>query len=616
MSNDAIKQSKREHSTPAVHDHDPNQTVVDLLRQRVRATPQRELFAVPEGDGWRGITATEFDAEVRELAKGLIGAGVQPGERIAFIGETSYQWTLIDFAIWAAGAVMVPIYETDSPQQVEWIMQDSQAIAIITQLPEHSEKFANLLASASSQIRHTWQFHDGGLQTLLSAGSGVSDEQVELAGASRIASDEATLIYTSGSTGQPKAVVLTHANFVDLCRNIEQPLAPVIARAGASTLLFITLAHVFARLISVLCVSVGVKVGHQADTTQLVPALGSFRPTFLLAVPRVFEKVYNSAAHKAASGGKQKIFRRAVQVGVAYSKALDGGKVPLLLRLQYRLFDRLVFAKLRATLGGRIEHAVSGSAPLGLFLGHFYRALGVQVLEGYGLTETTAPVSVNLPGAFKIGTVGPPLPGCAVKIDDDGEILARGINIFREYWNNPEATAAAFTADGWFCTGDLGELDEDGYLHITGRKKDLIITAGGKNVAPAVLEDPIRADVLAGECVVVGEQRPFVAALITLDGEMLPKWLELHDLDPSLPMAEAANHPRVREHIQAVIDRANQQVSRAESIRKFAVLDHEFSIDEGTMTAKLSIRRHVVHQEYADVVEELYADTVQPTKTA
>ena len=600
--------TRTEATTPAAVVPDPTLNVTDLLRRRLEVAPEQPLFAVPEGEGWRDISTRAFCADVDAIAKGLIAAGVEPGDRIAFIGKTCYEWSLVDFALWTAGAVMVPVYETSSADQLKWMLEDSGAKGLLTQDPDHTAKLGELGAEAP-QLRWRWAMHEGALDELRAAGAAVDGAALERARSAANADDVATLIYTSGSTGRPKGVVLTHANFVELCRNIDSPggpLEPVLHREGASTLLFVTLAHVFARLISVLAVTAGVKVGHQPDTTQLVPSLASFRPTFLLAVPRVFEKVYNSAAQKASAGGKGAIFKKAVATGVVYSRAKDAGHVPLGLKLQYWFFDKLVFSKLRATLGGRVEHAVSGSAPLGLFLGHFYRALGVQVLEGYGLTETTAPVSVNLPGAFKIGTVGPPLPGCEVRIADDGEIETRGVNVFREYWNNPEATAEVFDEDGWFRTGDLGELDDEGYLTITGRKKDIIVTAGGKNVAPAVLEDPVRADVLVGECVVVGDGRKFIAALITLDPEMASKWFELHGLPADLPIAEAAKHPVVLEHLERVIERANRRVSRAESIRKFTVLDHHFSIDDGTLTPKLSIKRHVILDRYASTIDDIY----------
>lgn len=598
----------RERITPPVVPADPNLSITDLLHRQLDMRPNAALFAVPQGDGWRDISTREFVDDVNAIAKGLVAAGVKPGDRLAFLCVTSYEWTLVDYAIMTAGAVMVPVYETSSPSQLAWMLTDSGASGIIAQDAELASRYEGI-GDDRPDMQWRWNLAEGALDELREQGKSVSDAQLEQVRTLAKGDDVATIIYTSGSTGRPKGTVLTHSNFVELVRNIEDPLAPLVRKPGASTLLFITLAHVFARLISILCVSTGVKVGHQHDTSQLVPALGSFRPTFLLAVPRVFEKVYNSALQKATDGGKRKIFERAVKVGVAYSRALDDGKVPLGIKLQYRLFDKLVFAKLRETLGGRVEHAVSGSAPLGLFLGHFYRALGVQVLEGYGLTETTAPVSVNLPGAFKVGTVGPPLPGVGVRLDEDGEILVKGVDVFREYLNNPEATAEAFTEDGWFRTGDLGKLDEDGYLTITGRKKDIIVTAGGKNVAPATFEDPIRADAIIGECVVVGDQKPFISAVVTLDPEMLPKWLEAHGLDPKMSIAEASQNEKVHHHVQAVIDRANTRVSRAESIREFRILDYVFSIDDGTLTPKLSIKRNVVLERIAPVIAEIYSKT-------
>lgn len=603
----------REWITPAVAEPAPTMNVTDLLESRVERTPNRPLFSVPENDGWRDISAREFTTDVRAIAKGLIKAGITPGTRIAFICTTSYEWTLVDFALWYAGAVMVPVYETNSSSQLEWILRDSGAEGLITQTEELAGRYENIEGEKPS-LRWQWLLADGAFDRLRNEGEEISDEQLEAARSHANGDDVATLIYTAGTTGKPKGTVLLHSNFVELARNIEPPLADVVSRPGASTLLFVTLAHVFARLISVIGVAYGIRVGHQHDTTQLVPSLGSFKPTFLLAVPRVFEKVYNSALQKASAGGKEKIFRRAVKVGVAWSKATDRGKVPLGIKLQYKLFDRLVFNKLRETLGGNVQHAISGSAPLGLFLGHFYRALGVQVLEGYGLTETTAPISVNLPGAFKIGTVGPPLPGCAVRIDGDGEILTKGINVFREYWKNPEATREAFTDDGWFHTGDIGQIDSEGYITITGRKKDIIVTAGGKNVAPATFEDPVRSDAIVGECMVVGDGRPFVAAIITLDPEMLPKWLELQGLDPNMSIPDASKHPRIREHLQSVIDRANRSVSRAESIRKFEVLDTTFTIEDGTLTPKLSLKRHVALERHADVIDRIYEGTASAPK--
>ncbi len=475
----------------------------------------------------------------------------------------------------------------------------------MSHLAEHAAKYDDIEGDKPA-LKWRWQLHEGALDRLREAGASVSDETLEAARSRATGNDIATLIYTSGTTGNPKGVVLTHANFVDLSNNISVSLAEIVDAPGASTLLFVTLAHVFARFISVMCISNGIRVGHQANTKELVEALGTFKPTFLLAVPRVFEKVYNSALQKATTGGKKPIFIRAVRVGVTYSRALDAGRVPFLLRMQYRLYDKLVFSKLRATLGGNVRHAVSGSAPLGEFLSHFYRALGVIILEGYGLTETTAPLSVNLPSNFQIGTVGPPIPGCSVRLDEDGELLVKGLNVFREYWQNEDATAEAFTADGWFRTGDLAELNEDGYITITGRKKDLIVTAGGKNVAPSKLEDILRADPIIGECVVVGDGKPFIGAIMTLDSETLPAWLESKGVSPDISLAEAATNEAVLHHVQAAVDRANKTVSRAESIRKFKILDYEFNLEDGTLTPKLSIKRHIVMKKIMPEVEALY----------
>jgi long-chain acyl-CoA synthetase len=402
--------------------------------------------------------------------------------------------------------------------------------------------------------------------------------------------------------------VLTHGNFVELSRNSAEALSEVIEEGRASTLLFITTAHIFARFIAVLCVTGGVKVGHQADTKQLLPALGSFKPTFLLAVPRVFEKVYNSAEQKAEAGGKGKIFRKAAEVAVEHSKAVEAGSVPFGLRLKFAVFDRLVYSKLRAAMGGRVKFAVSGSAPLGSHLGHFFHSLGIKILEGYGLTETTAPATVNLPDKFKIGTVGPALPGVSVRLADDGEIQVKGINVFKEYWKNPEATADSFD-DGWFLTGDIGSFDDDGFLTITGRKKEIIVTAAGKNVAPAALEDPVRSNPLVGQVVVVGDQKPFIAALVTLDAEMLPTWLANNGEDKTMTLAEASVNPAVNAEIQRAIDVANSHVSRAESIRKFVVLDTELTEASGHLTPKLSIKRNVIMQDFADVVDGIYNDS-------
>ncbi|WP_026378740.1 AMP-dependent synthetase/ligase [Agromyces italicus] len=596
-----------EFSTPAVVSPDPTANTTDLLVDRLAATPDSVLFSRPTADGgWSPVTTREFYDQVIALAKGLVAAGIEPGDKIGLMSKTSYEWTLIDFATWFAGAVLVPVYETSSPAQVRWNLSDSGAIAIILETPDHFARFDEVHPELPG-IRNTWQIDLGDLEKLAAGGTEVPDDEIERRRKLANGDDIATLIYTSGSTGKPKGCVLTHSNFVELSRNSAVALDEVVLDPnGASTLLFITLAHVFARFIAVLCVHAGVRVGHQPDTKQLLPSLGSFKPTFLLAVPRVFEKVYNVSEQKAEAGGKGKIFRTAADTAVAYSIALEQGKVPLGLKLKFKLFDALVFSKLRDAMGGNVKYAVSGSAPLGPRLGHFYHALGITILEGYGLTETTAPVSVNLPSKSKIGTVGPALPGNAIRLAEDGEIQAKGISVFKEYWKNAEATAEAFDGD-WFKTGDIGSFDADGFLTITGRKKEIIVTAGGKNVAPAALEDPIRANPLVGQVVVVGDQKPFISALVTLDIEMLPVWLNNNGEDAGMTLEEASTNAAVLAEVQRAVDAANENVSRAESIRKFTILTSELTEESGHLTPKLSIKRNVILQDFAPHIEAMYS---------
>jgi long-chain acyl-CoA synthetase len=589
---------------PAVVAADPDANATDLLVDRVTATPDLALFALPTADGgWQDVTAKEFLRQVVALSKGLVASGIQPGDKIGLMCKTRYEWTLIDFATWFAGAILVPIYETSSPSQVQWNLTDSGAIAMITETPDHFARFDEVHADLPL-IGQVWKINLGDLDKLAAAGAEVPDIEIERRRTLANGADMATLIYTAGTTGRPKGCILTHSNFVELSRNAAKAI-PEVVNTNSSTLLFITTAHIFARFIAVLSVHGGVKVGHQADTKQLLPAMASFKPTFLLAVPRVFEKVYNSSEQKAESGGKGSIFRRAAAVAIAHSKALDAGSVPFGLRLQFAVLDRLVLSKIRSAMGGNVMYAVSGSAPLGLRLGHFYRSLGITILEGYGLTETTAPISVNLPSNFKIGKVGPPLPGMSVRIAADGEIQAKGIDIFDGYWKNPEATAEVFDGE-WFKTGDIGEIDEDGYLTITGRKKEIIVTAGGKNVSPAQLEDPIRANPIVGQVIVVGEQKPFISALITLDEEMLPVWLNNNGEDAGMSVADAIANPKVVAEVQRAVDAANSTVSRAESIRKFVILPRDLTEASGHLTPKLSIKRNVIMKDYADVIEGMY----------
>jgi long-chain acyl-CoA synthetase len=598
----------KEFSTPAVVQADPISNASQLLVDRVTSDPDGALFSLPRADGgWEDVTTAEFHAQVSALAKGFMAAGVNAGDKIGFISTTTYEWTLVDFGLWFAGAIMVPIYETSSPSQIHYTLEDSEAVGIIVETAEHFQRFDEI-ASETPRVVHIWNMHLGDLAKLASRGGTITDAALEERRTTAQGSDMATLIYTSGSTGQPKGCVLTHSNFVELVRNSAVAMKEVV-EPGAATLLFITTAHIYARFISLLAVHTGTKIGHQADTTQLLPSLASFRPTFLLAVPRVFEKVYNSAEQKAEAGGKGAIFRAAADTAVEYSKALDSDSVSLWLRLRFTLFDRLVYSKLRAAMGGNVVYAVSGSAPLSTRLGHFYRTLGITILEGYGLTETTAPSTENLVTKFKIGTCGPALPGVSVRTAEDGEVQIKGVNVFDGYWKNDAATKEAFTKDGWFRTGDIGELDEEGYLTVTGRKKEIIITAGGKNVAPNYLEDPIRSNPIVSQVVVVGDQRPFIGALITLDPDMIDTWLANNGVGEKLTLDQARIHPVVLAEVQRAIDGANTRVSRAESVRKFTILDVDFTEKSGHLTPKMSIKRADILRDFHADVEALYSSS-------
>src|SRR6185312_11806657 len=511
---------------------------------------------------WSDVTAAQFNEEVRGLAKGFIAAGVEAGDRIAIMSHTRYEWTLIDYALWTAGAVVVPIYETSSAEQAEWILGNSEARAVIAE----TDGFAAMISAARDRLpalEHLWRL-DSDVPALTAGGADVTAEALGERARARRAADIATIIYTSGTTGRPKGCELTHENLLAAVRNaFLGPLASIHADGTASTLLFLPLAHVFARVIEVGTIEAGIVLGHCQDMNDLLPDLSSFQPTFVLAVPRVFEKVYNGAEAKATAEGKGKIFARAASAAVAYSESLDASGPGLRLRAEHALFDRLVYGKLRAALGGHAEWAISGGAALAPRLGHFFRGIGISVLEGYGLTETTAPVSVNRPDRQKIGSVGQPLPGVAVLIGDDGEILVRGKSIFPAYWNDETATKEAFTADGYYATGDIGELDEEGYLTITGRKKEMIVTAGGKNVAPAVLEDRLRSHALISQCMVVGDGKPFIAALITLDLEALGPWKERHGKPADATVEALRDDPDLVAEVQTAVDDANQAVSRA-----------------------------------------------------
>ncbi|MEO5652853.1 MAG: AMP-dependent synthetase/ligase, partial [Marmoricola sp.] len=570
--------------------------------------PESVMFSRRSGKEWTDVTAAKFHDEVRAVAKGLIAAGIERGDRVALISRTRYEWTLFDYAIWYAGAVTVPVYETSSASQVEWILSDSGAKAVVAETPEHMSRVKEVRGQLDD-LHHAWAIESGAVGVLRTLGEDVSDEDLETRRAATGPTDLATLIYTSGTTGRPKGCMLTHGNFMfELGVAVDQLDALFESSEDgheASTLLFLPLAHVFARIIQIGCVKARVRLGHSSDIKNLLDDFAVFQPTFILAVPRVFEKVFNTASQHAAADGKGKIFHRAADVAIAWSRGLESGGAGIVVRTQHKLFDRLVYAKLRAALGGRCEHAVSGGAPLGDRLGHFYRGIGVNVLEGYGLTETTAALTANLPDAQKVGTVGRPLPGTSVRVADDGELLFRGGQVFTGYWRNDEATSEATDANGWFHTGDVGEVDDEGFVRITGRKKEIIVTAGGKNVAPAVLEDRLRAHALVDQCLVVGDGQPFIAALVTLDPDTIPSWAERHGKPTSI--AKLAGDPDLRAEIQAAVDDANSAVSKAESIRSFTVLPTSWTEEGGQLTPSLKLKRNVVTRECREDVEALYS---------
>lgn len=575
--------------------------LTDPVWDNAAQTPRLVQFSRRTATGWADVTCADFHTEVVALARGLVAAGVRPGDRVALMSRTRYEWTLIDYAIWACGAVTVPIYETSSAEQVQWILADSGAVGCFAETGEH----AATVRAAAPDLARVWQIDGGDLPALVTHGATVDPAEIDTRRKSGSADDPATIVYTSGTTGRPKGCVLTHRNMLSDIGNAI-PALDVLFREGSSTVLFLPLAHAFARLLQIGVVQGRVRTSHTADVKNLVEDLGAFQPTFLLSVPRVFEKVYNSARQKAHSGGKGAIFDRAEAVAIAYSQALETSGGPgLSLRLKHKVFDRLVYGRLRAALGGRCANAISGGAPLGDRLGHFFRGVGLNVLEGYGLTETSPAITFNRANAQKIGTVGQPLPGVTIGIADDGEILARGEVIFRGYWNNPAATAEAIDPEGWFHTGDLGSLDEDGFLRITGRKKEIIVTAGGKNVAPAVLEDRVRAHPLVSQCMVVGDRQPFIAALVTVDPEALPGWLAERGR-PDTPMAELREDPDLRAEIQGAISEANKAVSAAEGIKVFHILPRDFTEATGELTPSLKVKRAVVMKEYAEEIDAIY----------
>jgi len=591
----------QEYSSPQVVELEDGDALPDAVFARAARAPDEVVFTRRVDDRWVPVTATEFATQVRSLAAGLVAGGVRAGDRVGLMSKTRYEWTLCDYAIWTAGAVTVPIYETSSAEQVQWNLGDSGAVCVIVESSTHMGQL-DTVRDQLPDLTASWQIDAGGLEELVAAGREVPGADLDARLTGLGTASLATIIYTSGTTGRPKGCELTHGNLLGTGRSASEVL-PELFNAGGATLLFLPLAHVFARLIQIACVESGARMGHTSDIKNLLADFATFQPTFILSVPRVFEKVYNTARQRAHADGKGAIFDRAEAVAVAYSTALDDGPPSVFLRAQHALFDRLVYSRLRAAMGGKVAWAVSGGAPLGARLGHFFRGIGVTILEGYGLTETTAAGTVNTPASIRIGTVGRPSPGVTVRVAEDGEILMKGEHVFRGYWHNRAATDDTVVAD-WFHSGDIGQIDTDGFVTITGRKKELLVTAGGKNVAPAVLEDRLRAHPLVSQCMVVGDQKPFIACLVTLDADALVPWAASRT--KSADMASLATDPDLLAEVQGAVDEANKAVSKAEAIRRFAVLPVDWTEQDGQLTPSLKLKRSVVLKEFAGDVDTLY----------
>ncbi|WP_205324015.1 long-chain fatty acid--CoA ligase [Glycomyces sp. YM15] len=594
----------REFAVPPVVTVPDEDNTLTALWDAAENHPASVLFmrTFDEGETWQDVTSVEFRAQVIAAAKGLAAAGVQPGDRVAIMSATRYEWTLLDYAIWAAGGVTVTIYETSSADQAKFILEDSGAVAVIVEDGEMSAMVEGL----GTQVKHVWTIdaEHGAIDALGELGA-EADIDIEERRTSRRADDLATIVYTSGTTGRPKGCMLTHRNLLADIRNVI-PEVPGVLYDGARMLLFLSLAHVLARILQLAGMESRTTIAH-ADRTKLTKIMPVVKPTTLLAIPRVFEKVYAGAYQKALDGGKGAIFEKAAACAKEYSRALDKPGGPgLALKLRHKLFDMLVYGKIRAAIGGECNSAVSGGAALGPELGHFFRGVGVTIYEGYGLTETSPVLSLNLQTAIKVGSIGRPTPGTALRVADDGELQAKGPQVFPGYWNNDAATAEVLDADGWFSTGDIAEIDDDGYVTITGRKKDIIVTAGGKNVAPGPLEKILDAHPLIAYAIVVGEGRPYIGCLISLDGEMLRDWLSRHGKSPDTAISDLTEDPELLAELQAKVDEANRTVSRAEQIKQFRVMPVELSEDAGEITPSVKVKRHVVMERYASEINALY----------
>jgi len=593
----------REFTGPGTVDTGDERTLLSGLRELAAEDPDRPAVAYRDGDRFSSWSLGRFLEEVDEVARGLVGIGIEPGQRVCIFSATRLEWAVLDHAIWAAGAVTVPIYETSSAEQVEWIVSNSGAVALVAETQELLETYQKV-ADELPACQYTEVVEDNGLQRIKDAGRDVSPEAVREREDALRPDDLATIVYTSGTTGRPKGCRITHHNLVFNVAASQAALDELI-RPGRSTLLFLPLAHIFSRLIQATCLRSRVLLAFASGPDQVQEELPMFRPTFLLGVPRVFEKVINGARRRAQDEGKGKgwLFDRALDVAERHSREAQPG---LWTRLQHRVFDRLVYAKLRDGIGGQVEYAVSGGTTLGERTGHRFRGIGITILEGYGLTETTAPAAVSRPDAVRIGWVGEALPEVSIRITDDGEIEVRGDNVFAGYHGNPEATEEVLDHEGWFSTGDLGELDHDGFLRIVGRKKDTVVTSGGINVTPDVLEDRLTSHPLVSQVIILGDDEPFVGALIALDPEEGQAWADQQGRSGDL--SELAEDEQLRSEIQSAVDDANDAVSRAESIREFRIIPEELSTEDGELTPTQKAKREVVEERFNHLIESIYAD--------
>ncbi|MGW6546329.1 AMP-dependent synthetase/ligase [Streptomyces massasporeus] len=592
-------------------------SIADIPYTNAAEAPGAVVLRRERHGTWQPVTAAAFAREVTAVAKGLVAAGLEPGGRVAVMSRTRYEWTVLDFAIWSAGGQTVPVYATSSADQVEWIVRDSGARYVVTETAENADTVRTGTAAHPEPPR-IWQLDGHALDDLTALGQDITDEEVTKRRTALTPGTTATLCYTSGTTGRPKGCVLTHANLhAEAANTVEllHPLFKEVTGETASTLLFLPLAHILGRTLQIACLMARIEIGHcpSIKPAELRPALRAFRPTFLVGVPYLFEKIHDTGRATAEKLGRGASFERAHRIAVRFGAAhmdrfLGKGPGPGPgLRAAWALYDLLVYRRIRKELGGRMRYAISGGSPLDRDLNLFFYAAGILIYEGYGLTETTAAATIVPPLDPRPGTVGLPVPGTAVRIADDGEVLIKGGIVFGAYWNNPDATGEVLD-DGWFATGDLGSLDEDGYLTITGRKKDILVTTGGKNVSPAVLEDRLRSRPPVGQCLVVGDNRPYVAAIITLDPEALAHWLAIRKLPADTPMSDLVRDESLRAHVQKAVDHANEAVSRAESIRAFTLVEGDFTEENGLLTPSLKVKRKAATAAYAEQIEALYAN--------